>query len=447
MVADEYRGVPRQKRSTWSIIWRVFKTLVFATSLVVVVAAGVAIWYVTHLLGGASGVANVARSFRDPGKLAFHGKKRLNILCLGIDYNHNDKGVEFTKYARSDTIFVVSLDRHAKSLSVVSVPRDMRVNIQGHGWDKINAAYSQTADGDIALADKTVGDLLGIHIDHTIVIKPYAAQHLVDAIGGVTIDVEKNMNYDDNWGDLHIHLKKGVQHLDGQQAVGYVRFRHDAEGDRGRMRRQRQMMRAILSQLPRLDTLLAMRKVRDAFCKDIQTDLTYGQLVDLALLYSKFDRKEMKTAQLDGPDEYIDGIYYMGQDPAQIRRVSMTLLHSPGDPLPPADIRIEVLNATHVVGVAARLADVLRQEGYQVVHVGDTDVSKTTCLLDHLNDAAAVDTLQKLFISRGISTVQIKRDISSGSLRDDNEPDITVVLGEDCRSLRGLTGQPVKASS
>ena len=211
----------------------VFRKVVLALWFVGVACVGLAggiAWALFHALGGAGTVGTVVESMRHPGERAFGARDALYVLCLGIDYNHDSKGILYTKYARSDSVFVVRIDKQANTLSVVSIPRDMRVEIPGHGHDKINTAYSYKANGDLDLARKTVEQFLGVHIDHTVVIKPYAVEHVVDAFGGVDLDVERDMDYDDNWGNLHIHLKKGLQHLSGQQAVGYIRFRKDAEG-------------------------------------------------------------------------------------------------------------------------------------------------------------------------------------------------------------------------
>lgn len=240
----------------------------------------------------------------------FDDHDRMYILLLGVDYNHDRRGIQYTKNARTDTIIVAAVDRRANGLTLLSIPRDMQVTIPGHGTDKINAAYSLRPDGARDLTVRTVERFLGIHIDHTVVVKPYAAEHLVDALGGITIDVEKTMDYDDNWGNLHIHLKKGSQHLNGRQAVGYIRFRHDEDGDRGRMRRQQQFVNTLLSQLKRIDTLSRVEELQTAFQHDIQTTLSYEQLIDLAMLYKNFDRRKMRAISLVGHDAMLGGVYY-----------------------------------------------------------------------------------------------------------------------------------------
>lgn len=277
-----------------------------------------------HPAGEQKGASPRSQPFA--GRTAFEASRRLNILCLGVDYNQDRHGILYTKHVRTDSMFVVSLDRQALGLRIVSIPRDTRVEIPGHGFDKINAAFSYTAEGARALTVKTVEKFIGVHIDHTVVIKPYAAEHLIDVFGGIDVDVEKNMNYDDNWGGLHIHLKKGYQHLNGRQTVGYVRFRHDEEGDFGRIRRQQQVVNILLTQLKRIETLSRIEDLKAVFAHDIQTSLTYEQLIDLAMLYKNFDRRKMQAATIKGTDALIEDVYYLVADERQKRRIVRQLL-------------------------------------------------------------------------------------------------------------------------
>jgi LCP family protein required for cell wall assembly len=254
---------------------------------------------------------------RAPGERAFAKKNKLNILCLGVDYNHDSKSMLFTKFARTDTNFVISVDRAARRFNILSIPRDLYVEIPDIGWDRMNAVYAREENGARKLTVKTVEHLLGVPIDHYVIIKPYAAERVVDALGGVTLNVEKDMDYDDNWGQLHIHLKKGVQRLNGSQAVGYARFRADEEGDRGRMRRQQQFMAAIAGELKKFQTLPKLNAVTRALRDNIETTLDFAQVIDLGLLYRGFDRSKMRTAKLDGDDVEIGGAMVIELDVAK----------------------------------------------------------------------------------------------------------------------------------
>ena len=159
-----------------------------------------------------------------------------NIIVLGVDERAEEHDV-----GRSDTLFVVMFDTKNKAASLLSVPRDTRVRIKGHGWDKINHAY---AYGGRELTQKTTEELLGIKINNYVMVDFKGFVGLVDAIGGVDINVEKDMYYYDSWDGFKIDLKKGMQHMDGKTAIQYVRYR-DEEGDIGRIRRQQHFIMAV----------------------------------------------------------------------------------------------------------------------------------------------------------------------------------------------------------
>ena len=145
------------------------------------------------------------------------------VLIMGVDEREDDFG-------RSDTIMVAQLDSTNDRLALLSIPRDTRVLIRG-GYDKINAAY---AYGGISLAKQTVEDFLDLEIDHYVIFNTSGLIKMLDAMGGIDIDVEKRMFYEDPWDDnggLYIDLRPGLQHMDGKTAMTYVRFR-DWEGAR-----------------------------------------------------------------------------------------------------------------------------------------------------------------------------------------------------------------------
>jgi len=201
------------------------------------------------------------------------GSDIVNILLIGRDVNWVVKKVydptrkiwasmqvpDETTPARSDTMLIVSLDRNRRVIHMVSLPRDARVQMPPNkienGRAKLNAAH---AYGGPELLVKTLHDELGITIHHYAVIRFEGFKKLIDQVGGVEVDVigalkrdgtRGNLDYDDDWGNLHIHLKPGKQMLDGEKAHSYVRYRMDMEGDPGRIKRQQQVMRALAKKL------------------------------------------------------------------------------------------------------------------------------------------------------------------------------------------------------
>ncbi len=301
------------------------------------------------------------------GKRAFGNTDRLNILVLGIDYNYNNQGILYTKGARSDTIIVLSLSREADFFNVVSIPRDMQVQIADDlGYDKINSAY---AYGGVEQARETVSNFLGIPIHYHVILKVSGAKGVVDALGGLPINVEKDMNYDDNWGKLHIHLKKGPQVLDGEQAVGYARFRMDEEGDRGRIRRQQQVIRALGRKLKEPALLSRLEDVARVVNESIETDLKFMQMIDLANLYSAFDFSKMRSARIVGDDAMdANGVSYIVPYEPENRRTVRRLLQNL-DWLRKDDLRVRIYFKRASSHVAYDLSDRLYDAGFRGVKV------------------------------------------------------------------------------
>ena len=359
-----YRKVPTIRRFVlWNLVWW---TLGIAG-----LVGGVL--YTEHVVrpvaeGGGTSFSPL-QIFQDEtvGKRVFGNEERLNILVVGIDYNYNDQGILYTKGARTDTIIVLSLSREASFFNIVSIPRDTQVMIaEDIGYDKINSAYSY---GGIEQTRETVSEFLGIPIHHHVILKVSGAKDVVDALGGLPVDVEKNMDYDDNWGKLHIHLKKGPQILDGEQAVGYARFRMDEEGDRGRIRRQQQVVRALGRKLKEPALLSRLNELSRVINQNIETDLQLLPMIDLANLYSSFDFAKMRNASIVGDDAVdTNGTSYIVPYEPENRRTVRRLLQNL-KLLRKDDLRIRIFFKKAPSYLAHGLSDRLYEAGFRGVQV------------------------------------------------------------------------------
>ena len=230
---------------------------------------------------------------------------RTTIMLMGVDQRKDDVG-------RSDTLMVVSLDSKNDQVSLLSIPRDTRVKIKKHGFDKINAAY---AYGGHKLSKSTVENFLGIPIDHYVIVDTGSFGKLIDAVGGVDIDVEKRMEYEDPWDDnggLVIDLKPGMQHMDGATAITYVRYR-DEEGDAGRVRRQQKFMRACADKLSDPSVVTKLPDMISEARRAVQTDLSVGDMISIAATLKSADASDdgLKTGIVPGKWLYIDGVSYL----------------------------------------------------------------------------------------------------------------------------------------
>lgn len=238
-----------------------------------------------------------------------------NIVVLGVDERSDDVG-------RSDTLFVVMFDSKTKSASLLSIPRDTRVRIPGHGWDKINHAY---AYGGRELTQKTTEELLGLKINNYVMVDFKGFTGLVDAIGGIDIDVEKDMYYHDTWDGFTIDLKKGRQHLDGKTAIQYVRYR-DEEGDIGRIRRQQHFLMAVYDKITSADMLLHIPGLAKQLTSMVKTDLPLSDMVELGkALHSMVKEKGLSMAMVPGTPKYIDGISYWLPDITDLREMMVKM--------------------------------------------------------------------------------------------------------------------------
>ena len=237
---------------------------------------------------------------------------KATIMIMGVDEREGDVG-------RSDTLMVATIDPVRNETSLLSIPRDTRVAIPRNGYDKINAAY---AYGGEKLTQRTVEDFLGVRIDHYVIINTHAFQKIVDAIGGIDIDVEKRMYYEDPWDDdggLIIDLRPGLQHMDGKTAVTYVRYR-DEEGDIGRVKRQQKFMRACVDAVTTPAILPRLPAIISSVIDSVKTDLSVRQMLEFIGTLKESQAKGLRTEMVPGRPLYIDEVSYWIPDMAQLRR-------------------------------------------------------------------------------------------------------------------------------
>ena len=334
--------------------------LIVVAAVLVVLAAAIFLRHpISQALGRFKDAGIAAKATSDVS--ATFGKHRLNVLVLGYQ---DDEGL-------SDAVVLAHLDLDRPTITLVSVPRDTWVHIPGHGHNKINAAIGL---GGPQLTAKVVSALTGAPIDATMVVQPEGAKQLVDAIGGLNVNVEKDMDYDDNYGNLHIHLKKGEHYLTGGQVAGYIRFRHDPEGDYGRMRRQQQVARDLLhalgqpsnwSKLPRLITLAR---------SDVKTQLTDRQLQALAELYRSVQPDDVRALTLPSHTGSVGDASVVFVDDRWAKIIGRVLFA----PSAPSQDTVLVANATGDNDLIKTVIGALRGGGWNVQTFVTQRVADTT---------------------------------------------------------------------
>lgn len=272
--------------------------------------------FLCFIAAAAAGALFASNSLLDRnGSLAEDGlmtaKDKSTIMIMGVDTREDDVG-------RSDTLMLATIDPKKDQAALLSIPRDTRVKIKGHGFDKINAAY---AYGGERLTQSTVENFLGVNVDHYIVINTHAFQKIIDALGGIDINVEKRMYYEDPWDDdggLLIDLQPGMQHMDGKTAVTYVRYR-DQEGDIGRIKRQQKFIAACMDKLTSPSIIPKLPAVIREVISSVKTDLSVRQLLEFAGTLKESRKNGLKTDMVPGKPLYINGISYWIPDIAELR--------------------------------------------------------------------------------------------------------------------------------
>lgn len=249
--------------------------------------------------------------------------KRFTMLVLGADDRPNQPG-------RSDTMMVGFVDLEQGDVKLLSIPRDSYAQIPGHGWNKINAAYPF---GGAALVKETVEQLIGMPINYTVAVNMQGFEKIVDAVDGVDIEIPEDMDYvDPTPPALEIHLKKGLQHLDGADALHYVRFRNDAESDWGRMRRQQQFLQALTEAALKPASLTRLPELVTLGSQNVTTNLSLNQLTQLARLgKDKLGADKISGGTLEGDDIWAPDGYYLGLHFADMRAKVRELAGIPAD--------------------------------------------------------------------------------------------------------------------
>lgn len=221
----------------------------------------------------------------------------INMLVLGVD------SVDGTH--RADTMFVLGINPAKARISMLSIPRDTRVLISGRAR-KINEILPRYGE---SVLRSLLEDLLNIQISRFVEVDFQGFINVIDSIGGVEIEVDKPMHYDDNWGKVHIHFDTGKHKLDGRQALNYVRFRADATADLGRIKRQQQFIKVLLETFMQPSSFVKLPQIISQAYEHVKTDFSLAELFTLVKGFESY-RVKFQNASLPGEARYIDKISY-----------------------------------------------------------------------------------------------------------------------------------------
>ena len=224
----------------------------------------------------------------------------LNILAFGIDDTAYSK--------RSDAIIVLHLDKDSNHIGALSIPRDTRVSIPGVGRTRINHAFSH---GGVDLLKDSISQFLGVPINYYVKVDLSGVMKLVDVLGGIEIKIDKSLNYIDYAGDLYIDIPKGKQVLKGKKVMEYLRFRHDEEGDIGRIRRQQVFLDQLIKKILSFDALLKLPDIITTIKSLISTDMSLPQMLALTRDFKNaVSQHAISKATVPGSSMLVGGAYY-----------------------------------------------------------------------------------------------------------------------------------------
>lgn len=327
----------------------------------------------------------------------------------------------------SDTMLLLRFDPATQKLTVLSIPRDTRTYVEGVGVTKINAA---NVNGGPASSAKAVSELLGgVGIDRYIRVNIQGVEKLIDALGGVTVYVPRDIKYQDDSQHLYINLKAGKQRLNGNQTLQLLRFRYDEYGDIGRIQRQQMVMRALMEQALNPATLARFPKILSVIQSHIDTNLSVEELVSLVGFGTQTDRSKAQMLLVPGrfsaPDEY-DASYWL-PDPERIQAMSAQYfgMESAIEPeaLNPGLLRLAIQDSTGQAKAVDTLIDRLEQAGYPNISVRNPwlEPLAETRIIAQQGNTEEAEAIRR---SLGFGEVRVE---STGSL----ESDVTIQLGKD----------------
>lgn len=373
-------------------------------------------------------------------------KSYVNVMLLGVD-----KGG-----ARTDVMILAHLDMINNSINMLQIPRDTYVADNGRGDRKINSGWGYNKEKTVF---SEVYKVTGVEVDKYVLVDTSQFRNIIDAIGGVEFDVPINMNYDDPVQDLHIHLEKGLQKLDGDKAEQFVRFRKNnngtgyAMGDVERLGAQQGFIKAAIKQLFSVTNALKMPKIISMFSSMIETNMSNSEMISYAPYIFKVNHDSINIMTLEGVPEYRNKISYfiadkeknktlintyfvpdnaeMNEDEMKLvqqvigtdtEQVEIDETKEPKKNLLNKMIKVDIVDASGGKADAENVRETLEYYGYRVT--GITDIAsvvndKTQIVVK--KDNGTGDKIAQMF---GMSEFILNTGKSNGT-------QVTVVLGKD----------------
>ena len=312
-VKKKKRKSAKNKKKKFSFGKFLFKLIVLAAFIF-----GIAFGYKVYENGGGikGVVATILRQdLREP-------RDTINVLILGVSDDITSK--------LTDTIILCSYNPNTERASMLSIPRDTFVGKNkdfAKNSDKINAMYAVSAQRSM----ETVSLITGKQVDYFIIVNNKALIDIVDIVGGVDFDVPIDMDYDDDIQDLHIHLSKGMQKIDGEKAEQLLRFRHNNDGssypgdygdnDYGRMKTQRAFIKEIIKQTLDIKNVPKCKQMLDSIYANIITNVERETIMKYVPYIIEFNTEDIDTQQLPGESGKANEIWFYFHDKDKTKKL------------------------------------------------------------------------------------------------------------------------------
>ena len=376
------------------------------------------------------------------------GKDTVNILVLGLDIGDAEQA-ENEVGRRTDTMMVLNYNPITKKAQIVSIPRDIYIEIEdtsnavGDNYWKMNAAYAIDGAKEVT---KQVEELLEIKINYLFEIDYNSFSDIVDAIGGVEIYIDQDMYYDDDIQNLHINFNAGeTVHLDGKKAEEFFRWRGNNDGtgsergDLGRIENQQKFIKAVIKKAMSPSIVPKIPKILNTISKNIDTNMQVSQMIKYSKELVSINLEDIKMSTLQGVDKYIGDEAFLIFD----REMNLDIINSlksgevtgniesesesesetnigTDSGIKKEDLKIIVLNATKINGLAGGLQTELYNLGYGVVEIGNLEPQdKSTIMVENKEIKELLKTDTGIKKSGKISDSEYK------------EYDAVIVLGKD----------------
>lgn len=391
------------------------------------------------------GVKSLIQTAMGQSEKKLQNLEPFTVLLLGVSEDISSK--------LSDTIIVASYNPKTQKATLLSIPRDTFIGTnknKANSYDKINALYQKNPEKTL----NTVNKITGLNIKYYAVISNNALVEVVDTIGGVEFDVPIDMNYDDSSQKLSIHLKKGMQKLNGEQAEGLVRFRHNnnntsypssyGDNDLGRMRTQREFLKEVAKQTIKLKNITKIGSFVDILKENVTTNITNWSLIKDYIPYAiDFNTENLEMANIPGttgslgPNNLSFFIYDKSATEKMIKELfekqngtgnvgesnsSTSNTTTSSKNTENAKIKIEILNGSGDSVLLTKATKALKNEGYNVYKTGTTTPTAKTAIVN--KTAVPVKITDEIKDLLGVGAI-------SSNTTSSSTVDVRVVLGKD----------------